>query len=439
MKPSRSFLLLLLSTLAAPVLANAQPAPVGPAVPETRAPSGPAEVLTAPAPSTTPAAAELPPGHAPVSEEQLRRVLGEGPPLAHSEPSAEVPARSVRVRAIDENGLPLANTRVRLGSMVEGRRDERFATTDATGQASFADLPAAGRIAYRVSLDHQGARTLTAPFTLAADRGQQVFLRRMPTTRERDTLLQRIGQTVIEWKAGRARISQAMDLMNLGDRTVVFGSPGLAIPLPEGFLAFESQPSMNDQRIVPDEQGFRIEGSLPPGHVELSWTFDVPLSGDELVLRQTVPFEKTAVYRVIVDASDGMELDVRGFPEARWVESSGKRLLYTEAERGPDDPPFGELRIRLRGIPSPGPWRFIAIGLSVVVLGFGVFIASRRGAEDAVSREERARHREALLEEMEQLARDHQAGEVGEQFYARERERIVLALALLAKRDAAAT
>lgn len=433
---ARTRLVLGLLLLASPALA--QPAPEQAAPPEavpSAAPSGPAEVLGTPRPAEGPAA-ELPPGHAPVSDELLRRALGEGPPIALSQPSAAVPPRTVEVQLVDENGLPLAGVRVRLGSMVEGRRDERFSVTDGAGRARFTALPEGARIAYRASLDHEGARTVTAPFTLSPDRGQAVFLRRLGTTRSVETLLQRIGQTVIEWKTDRLHVSQAMDLMNLGDRIVVFGDPGFAVPLPEGFLAFEAQASMNDQRLVPDDQGFRLQGSLPPGRVELRWSFDLPLDGDDIVIRQPIPFDMTAVYRVIVDASAGMSLRVTGFPDARWAESDGRRFLYTEAERSPQDPPFGTLRIRLSGVPAPGPWRYVVLGLSAALVVLGIVLARRPDRSAQIAREEREQHRRALLEEAGRLAVEHSRGEVGEVYFERERARIVDELAMLAKLDA---
>lgn len=379
----------------------------------------------------------LPPGHAPVSDEALRRALGEGPPIAQSEPSASVPIGAVDVTVVDEREAPVAGARVRLGSMAEGARGpERFATTDSSGNARFSGLTT-GRGAHRVTLDHEGARYLTAPFVLADASGQRVRIRRLPTTRDQRLLLQRIGRTVVEFqKPGRLHITQVVELMNLGESTLVLPEGGLAIPLPTGFLAFESERSMNDQRIAPTATGFALNGSLPPGRLQLGWSYDLPFSGSEASFSQRVPFAQTAAYQVIVDAADDMHLDVTGFPDSRFIEYQGKNLLYTERELTPDDAPLRQLRIKIRGIPGSFVYRWIAILGALVLLAWGLRLATTRGDAASIARDERARHEAALLDEVARLAADHAAGDVGEAFFARERERIVDELALIAKRNA---
>lgn len=380
---------------------------------------------------------QLPEGHAPVSEEALRRALGEGPPVAMSQPSPEVPVGSIDVSVIDESGAPLANTRVRLGTMNAGASSERFTTTDANGHARFTGLDPRVRAAHRVTLDYQGARTLTTPFTLDPSAGQAVLLRRLQTTQDLRVLLQRVGQVVIEFrKANRLHVSYTTELLNLGERTLVFPGRGLQVRLPRGFSEFQSERSMNDQRVVPNAQGFRIAGSVPPGRLQMQWSYELPYHGSEAEFTVPIAFRQTAGFQVATEAAPDMELDVPGFADAEFTTFQGRRWLHTEVELTPEDAPLRRVRIRLRNIPGPGLARWVAIAAALGLLGWGLHLARTQGQSARIGREERAKHAESLLDELEKLAREHADDEVGDVFFRRERERVVDELARLAKHDA---
>jgi len=374
---------------------------------------------------------QLPEGHAPVDEEALRRVFQDGAQrVAEVVASEDVPAGVIEVLVVDEAGVPLANVPVRLGLLARGQSaGARHLRTAANGRGRFTDIPreAAGR----VYVEHEGARYGTPPIQMQPGTGQLVTIHRLPTTPDPRVLLQRVGRTIVEWKTDRVRITQLVELLNFGTSTFVFAQPGLFYPLPEGTLAFEADRAMNDLRLTKTSHGFRISGSLPPGTAQMSWHYDLPLHGETFSFRQGMPFPQTVAYQLVVVAADGMELDATGFPPAEQVTYEGREYLVSESERTPQDPPMGEIRFSVTGIPGPGPYRYIAIGLAVLALVWAGYVATRRGSSATVHHDERERARVALLAEVDALARKKAAGELGDAYFARERDRLVEELALL--------
>jgi hypothetical protein len=379
---------------------------------------------------------ELPPGHPTVGAEQAERALRE-PEVAVAQPSADVPAGEIRITVVDPDGRPAAGAPVRLGIMAQGgERESKAAETDAEGRARFTDLPVGSGQAYRVNVLHEGATYSSTPFRLEADRGHLVRVLRFPVTHDPRALLQWIGGSFLELKPERLHVIQQAELVNLAGETYVFPEDGLKIELPEGFTAFQSQPMMTDQRIAPNDDGFALMGSLPPGRITLTWAFDVPLDGATLTFGQPMPF-RTYQYVVASDAAPGLELDVDGFPAARRDEGQGRPHLATRIQRSPNDPPWERLRITLRGIPGPGPYRYVAIGLALAFLFLAGHLATREKASPVAEARARKARRRALLEEARELEAAFGRDEIGPRYHERRRREIVDELALLLKMDRA--
>ncbi len=413
--------------------ASAQPPP----------PRGPADVITraqeAQAAEDRAEATEVP-AAPPTSDEPAEdaamaahaaRALAE-PQVASAEPSREVPAGEIRVTVLDASGEPARGAPVRLGIMgTAGDRESKNAQTDAAGEARFRGLPTGSARAYRVNVLHQGATYSTAPFRLEPDQGQIVRVVRLPVTRDDQAILQWIGGTFIEIKPERRlHVVQQTELVNLGRETYVMPRGGLHVQLPPGFTAFQSQQVMTDQRVVPDDRGFRLEGSLPPGRVQLTWAFDLPIGGDEVTFSQRVPF-RTYQYIVVTEHTPGLELDVTGFPPAQRGEDRGRAHLATRIERTPDQEPWDRLRVTIRGIPGPGPERAVAVVLALAFLGLGVHLAKKRGGPDREAAALREERQEELLEEARELEAAFAREEIGPKYHERRRREIVDELAIL--------
>ena len=394
--------------------------------PEANGPAG----ATAVDPSTQEAPDD--PTHA-----ALRRSLAGPGELVQSEATPTIPAGSIRVTVVGPGGSPIEGAPIRIGVMAQagGRRDVR-GTTGADGIHVFTGLATGSAQAYRVNVEREGASTSSTPFRLEVDRGQDVRVTLLPTTHDARVLLQFLGVTAIELKPGRVHVQQAAELMNMSESLYVFPERGLHVRLPEGHLAFQSADVMTDQHITPAGDGFDLTGSIPPGRVQLTWAFDLPLGGGELAIDQPIAFAQTYVYRVISDAADGMSLEVEGFPPAQRFDADGRSLLGTQSERTPQDSPLRALHIRLGGIPGPGPLRWIAVALAGLFVLLGAFLATNAKSAKAFTAEARARRKEELLDAVATLERERSEGEVGPEYHARRRRELLDELALLLKLEA---
>lgn len=367
--------------------------------------------------------------------------------VATAMPSSQVPAGSIRVTVVDETGAPVSGAEVNIGLMgAEGRRERRRQRTDATGVTTFAGLQTGPVEAYRVNLPYSGALYSSNPFQLPPMVGYDVRITRLPTTRDPASILLVHGDLSVELREGRLHITQSAQLMNLAQQTYVFPADGLPIVLPPGFTAPQTEPVMTDQKLIGDERGYKLSGSLPPGTVVLSWAYDVPLEGAEQVIELPVPF-RTYSYRVITDAPEGASLDVeavtRGattdgtpvsnFTRAEVVENEGRRLFVSELQRNSQDPALQLIRVRFSGLPTPGPLRWIAVIGALLLTIAGAYVAFVSGG--AQSGDALATRKSQVLEALEALERQRKSEKIGPRTYTDERERLVIELAAVIRAE----
>ena len=373
-----------------------------------------------------------------IPAEVAQRAAGRTPPVAQAAADPAIDVGTIRVIVVDAMNQPVPSAAVRIGIMKsDGGRESIVRQTNEQGVLDVTDQPTGSNQAYRVNVVNDGATYSSTPFRLEVDRGHRVQIRMLPVTRNLRTLLQTLGQTMLEYRNERVHVTQQAQLVNLGEETIVFDDDDLRIDLPSGFTAFQSQQSMNDQRLVPDDRGFVLRGSLPPGRTALIWAYDIPLTGEELHFAHNMPF-RTYAYRVMSDAMPGMELDVDGFPEAEEHEGhQGRPLLVTQIERSPDDEPFDRLSVSVSGIPGPGPLRWLALGGAFVLLFFGLLLATRGGDRAGALARARTARRAELIDEAVELEDLFEASEIGPQYRERRMREVVDELASLLRLDEA--
>ena len=241
-----------------------------------------------------------------------------------------------------------------------------------------------------------------------------------------------VSQAIIytELKDDRVQIEQAITLFNLG--RVAWVPDDLVLDLPEGFTALTGQNAMGGEGIDPvEKRGAKIRGTFGPGQHSIDFRWQLPYDGEaNLSFDETLP-PNVAVARALAAASQQMRLVVSGFPEAQArMDSNGERILVTERQMRPNDPPLTKLHVELRDLPTPGPGevssRRSLAGLGVLA-GVGYAFACRGGASRprAGAKEVRAR----LLADMEELERAYAAGDVGPKTYERARRELIDAIA----------
>ena len=195
---------------------------------------------------------------------------------------------------------------------------------------------------------------------------------------------------------------------------------------------------MTDQRIEPvSDIGFKLKGSLPPGEVVLTWTYDMPVHGSAAGFRAPIGF-RTFRYRAMVEAPVGLEASFSGMPSPTLFENDGHRVLLSELQRRPTDPAFDQIDIVVTGIPGPGPSRWVAVCLASLFLlgGIGLVLQKRGAARDYTK--ERAILRNAWLNEAQSLEAQFEKGDIGPEYKAQRMEDIMRHIAATLRDDARA-
>ena len=378
-------------------------------------------------------------GFAQQDEAVVNRVLGKVPELVTSRVDAELPAGTIAVEVVDPTGAAVSKQAVRLGVMEQsGGRDSKACVTDEEGTCSFDALLTDSKHSYRVNVPYEGALYSSTPFRIDANEGQRVRVVRLPTTKDNRRIFQVLGRTMIEFRDGRAHIQQEARLANLGEATYVFPDGGMSIRLPDGFKAFDSMAVMTDQRLAATDGGLDISGSIPPGRVDLMWTYDIPVGGSSMLIEQPVPFS-TMEYQVISDYVEGMTMEVEGFQVARVHEGGDRRFLVAGMMRRPGDAPVDPLRIHVRGIPGAGPLPYLAAAIAMIFVFWAIWLLFRPLDQTAVLARLRDDRRAELLDEIAGLESQRKAESIGPSFYEHQRRELTDELAIVLRMQSEAT
>lgn len=374
---------------------------------------------------------------APTPADSMHRILrGQQPELVVARESDELPAGTIRVTVVDPHGQTVVDQPVDVGILESGARERLNGRTGPDGTVTWSGQETGGGRAYRVNVPHGGATYQSTPFQLPPDRGYDVRVTRLPTTDDDQRVFATLTRSYLSLRDERVHVVQQVQLVNVGDHTYVFPEDGKRVELPEGFTAWQWQQVMTDQRLGQTEEGFRVRGSLPPGRVDLVWAYDLPIDGTEMEIALPVPF-RTFAARVEADAPEGMEVDAEDMPEGQLHEAGEQRIWLTE-ERYRDTPSPAAIRVQLRGIPGPGPLRWLALGAALVLLiGAGLFIF-RPGGGPGDTAEALARRRAQLLDEAADVERMFRAEEIGPKYRRRQMDAIVAELASVLRREEAA-
>jgi hypothetical protein len=374
-------------------------------------------------------------------EDSIHRILrGEQPDLATAFPTEELPEGTIRVRVVDAQGAPVEDALVQVGILAQGGgRDTASDRTNAQGLVMFSGLETGQAQAYRVKVPVEGALFASNPFQLPPRLGYDVTITRLPTTRDQSAVMQLVSRTFLELRDERVHVVQQAQILNMAMEVYSLPNDGKPVRLPEGFTAFQSQPVMTDQRIEATDEGFLLRGSIPPGRTTLVWAYDLLIDGGELDIEVPVPF-RTFEMRVESDAPPGLTLDVSGMPDPEEVEAdSGRSLLITGRQFSPDEPQPSTIRIRVAGLPGPGPARWIALGGALVMFLIGFMFLLRRSTGDrAFLRTAREQRKRELLAEAAELERLFESSEIGPKYRARQMDAVVTELSSLLREEAAA-
>ncbi len=365
-------------------------------------------------------------------------------PSPRVSPAPDLPSGEIEVRLNSKDFKDIENQEITLAiskqSIERGNVDSTLtARTDMRGVARFSSQPTETDHLYDVSVSVGAARYSTGQFQFrTGDMGLRVIVPIFPATSDVDGLLL-LSRTLI------AIIPQdnlfAIDVLyrveNYGD--VSWLPENVVFPLPEGFRAVTIKDPKADARFeLEGEIGVKLAGTFAPGQHDLMFRFHLPTDGKSdrsFTFPTTI---NTGMVRVILDASSTMELRMKGFPEPEETRNQeGQRRLIagrdfvTEKARAPD-----QVEIKISGIPTPAKGRTVAVALAAAIALAGVAqaVGRRRPASPSrsdLSKEDRERASELLLEELIQLEQAFQQGTIGRKTHEQARRQLLEAFARL--------
>jgi len=363
--------------------------------------------------------------------------------------AADLPRGDIEVRIapkglekIDDQEVTLSITKQ---SIERGNIDSTLtARTDMRGMARFSAQATETDYVYSVTVAVGEARYSTEQFQFRpSDQGVRVLLPIFKGTKDLEGLLL-LSRTMI------AIVPQddlfAIDVLwRIENFSEVSWLPeNVFFQLPEGFEALTIRdPKANARFERADEQGVKLAGTFAPGQHDLVLRFHLPTEGKS---ERSFSFPTTlnvGMVRVLMDSAPTMDLKVQGFPAPEETRNaSGQRRLSVardflgEKTRSPE-----KVEIKISGIPTPAAGRTVAVGIAaaIALAGISQTLGRRRKVSPTrsnLSKEDRERASELLLEELINLEQAFKQGTIGRKTHEQARRQLLEAFARLgAERD----
>lgn len=377
----------------------------------------------------------MPPGHPPSSGRGRGMDGMFQPPVDEVVEEESWAPGTIEIHIRDADDRPIEGAPVVLNvvhsTVATGEQREKLqSASDASGVARFESMKTGMAVTYAASSVRGPSRFEAEPFNLPEKGGMRVVLHVYDTVTDLEEA--QIGVRALAFFSLREdaiQAEQVLEVFNLG-RTA--WQAEVPVELPEGYKGFNRAEEGGVANVDATDAGYVLRGTFRPGRTAVGFRWQVPLENDpDQTIRIGLP-PRVAQARVIAEASKSMNLAVEGAPEARRTRNrDGRAVLVTERAATPGEKGLAVLSVTLKGLPTKGPGRWIALGLGVAMVA-AAFVSARRGARSRLAddaREDLVQAREALLQELVALERSKLRGEVGPKTYERVRAAMLDALA----------
>jgi hypothetical protein len=329
---------------------------------------------------------------------------------------ASLPVKTLEVALVDEQGQPIADHEVMLGSVERGGHlDVHRARSDAKGVARFTGLATGAGIGYAAVLDWHGVRIGTEPFSMPESGGMRAEIHAPARTSDPSTItIGNGGRVILEMHEDQLQVMELLPLENSSDKLFDPGPGAVEIPLPKESVGAQSL-QQNDRRLeIRQNRGVAVHGAISPKGAaagpgadprsagnEVAFAFGMPYHGDTRDFEQPLP-NGAGQLAIIVEQSSGVRVTGPrvGQPEARELQGHKYWLMRVEPI-----PAGGVLAFTITGLPSTSSvGRWVSLGLALaLVLGALLFAhrpkdEARRAAEG--ERERLTSQRENLFAEL---------------------------------------
>lgn len=359
-------------------------------------------------------------------------------------PAADLPAGDIQVMLTSKDFDNIENQEVTLvvskQSIERGNVDTTLtARTDSRGVATFTGQPTESDHIYDVQVAVGEARYSTGQFQFKAQGGGLRAL--VPIYKSSNTLdgMLVLTRTLIALvpQDNLFVVDVLFRVENYGE--VSWLPQNVVFPLPRGFKALTVREEKADAHFEPDgDTGVKLTGTLAPGQHDLMFRFHLPTDGQPALSFNFPTSLNTGMVRVILESSPTMHLEVPGFPEPEESRNQeGQRRLIAgrdfvgEKARAPDD-----IQVKISGIPTPAAGRTVAVVLAAAIALGGIAQAVNRKRPASpmrsdLSKEDRERASELILEELISLEQAFQQGSIGRKTHEQAKRQLLEAFARL--------
>jgi hypothetical protein len=363
-------------------------------------------------------------------------------------PAPELPAGEIEVRLTSKRLEGIENQEVTLvdskQSIERGNVDTQLvARTDERGVARFSGQATETDHVYDLSVSINGARYSTGQFQFRKqDSGLRVVLPVFESSSSLDGMLVLTRSLIVMVPQDDLFVVDVLlRVENYGE--VAWLPDNVTFQLPEGFKALTVKDPKADARFEPNgDDGVKLVGTLTPGQHDLMFRYHLPTDGkSEKIFRYPTSLN-TGMVRVILESSPTMKLEVSGFPDAEESRNNeGQRRLMTGRDfvsdkvHAPED-----IEIKISGIPTPPPGKMVAVGLAAALAlgGIAQTLGRRRSTASLrsdLSKEDRERASELLLEELISLEQAFAQGAIGRKTHEQAKRQLLEAYARLRATD----
>jgi hypothetical protein len=362
-------------------------------------------------------------------------------------PAPDLPSGDIEIRLVSsklDDVSNIDNQEVTLlvskQSIERGNVDTTLtARTDSRGVARFSGQPTESDHIYDAQVAVGAARYSTGQFQFRKnDLGLRAIVPVYESSSSLDGLLL-LTRTLIAIvpQDNMFVIDVLLRVENYGD--VSWLPENVVFPLPAGFKALNIREPKADGHFEPSgDDAVKLAGTLAPGQHDLMFRFHLPTEGQSERSFKWATSLNTGMVRVILESGPTMRLSMPGFPDAEESRNQeGQRRLIAgrdfigEKVRAPDS-----IEIKISGIPTPAPGRSVAVGLAAVLAlgGIAQGVGRRRSSgpvRPELSKEDRDRAGELLLEELISLEQAFQQGAIGRKTHEQARRQLLEAFARL--------
>ncbi len=360
------------------------------------------------------------------------RLFTPPPDGSQDDPALKRGVLAIAIRDAEDKPIPNAPVVVEVlhSTVAKGDSRERMAkTANASGELMLEGLQFGSGTTYRISTTRADANYALPPFALGDQVGKRAVLHAYEATQNLEELL--IGVQAVAYLALRDDTIQVEELITVHNVSSKAWLADATVPLPQHFKAFNTQESSDEARVVEvSGVGVALRGTFAPGRHDLDFRYQIPLDDNE---RQGVRIglpPHVFQARVMVEAGKTMSIDVANFPPAQREPMNGKHVLVTETAATLAAGGVKMMDITVNGLPTPGPGRWIAVGLATIAVAAGLWTTFKRNDDDdPEARKDLEEARETLLAELVSLERMRKSGEIGPKTYARVRASLLDALA----------